>query len=108
MALLGMDWQMRCDCINRQFYYLISGESAASVIKTGPVSGISALHIECVVMLQNKLKQSDLSVRTERASCHELFSVGMFVVGSVVVVMVVGLCELQLAFSVSYNPDLSF
>jgi len=19
MALLGMDWQMRCDCINRQF-----------------------------------------------------------------------------------------
>ena len=58
---------MRCDCINRQFWNLISAKSAASVIKTDPMSGISALHVECVATLQNKLNQSDVSVRTERA-----------------------------------------
>jgi len=49
------------------------------------MSEMLAVHIKYVGTLQKKLKQSDVIVRTERVSCHEIFSVG--------VVVVVGLCE---------------
>ena len=55
------------------------------------MSGISALHIECVATLQNKLKQSDLSVRTERASCHEIFRVA----AAAAAAAAAGLCEVH-------------
>ena len=56
------------------------------------MSGISALHIECVATLQNKLKQSDLSVRTERASCHEIFRVAA---AAAAAAAAAGLCEVH-------------
>jgi hypothetical protein len=40
-------------------------------------------------MLQNKLKQLELIVRTDLASCHEIFRVGVVVVVVVVVVVAV-------------------